>query len=50
MKSWKVVIIYLGNTIEVVIEAKSNVEAGISVERIYTGCIVKLITEINSKK
>lgn len=50
MKSWKIVICHLKKTFEVVIEAKSNTEACASVERIYTGCIVKLITEINSKK
>lgn len=48
MKRWKVVIIYLGNTLEVIIEAKSYSEAHISAERIYFGGIVKNISEINS--
>ena len=50
MKSWKIVIFHLNKTFEVVIEANSNVEAYISVEKIYTGCTIKHITEINIKK
>jgi hypothetical protein len=48
MKRWKVVINYIGKIIEVIIEAKSSFEASLSTEKIYAGCTVKNIYEINS--
>lgn len=46
MKSWKVVINYFGDTLEVIIEAKSYAEACLSAERIYSGCTINEISEI----
>ena len=46
MKSWKVIISHKGITLELKIEAISSSEAGLSAERIYSGCIVNHISEV----
>jgi hypothetical protein len=48
MKSWKVVINYLGNILEVKIEARSYADVYVKVRKEYPDCIVKSISEKKS--
>jgi hypothetical protein len=46
MRSWKVIIEYEKEPLEIIVQAKYYSDAYIEVEKKYSGCIIKNVSEI----